>query len=141
MALLLDAVGAIGSGIAQQNAAEYNAAVDRNNAIQANQAAQQQAAAKEQEVQSRLGTEKAAYGASGVDVSQGTPVAVMSNTAAQGKLDAMTLLYGGHVRANADLNAARLAQYEGDVASTTGYIDATAGLLKGAAKIQAAGGF
>jgi hypothetical protein len=135
------AVGQISSGMAQQNAADYNAAVNRNNAIQATQAAGQQSVVAQQETNQKLGQQAAAYGASGVDVNTGSPVDVMMNTAAKGRLDAMTLRYGGQVTALGDLQAATLAKYEGAEAATSADLGAGTTLLTGAGSTAKALGY
>jgi hypothetical protein len=134
----ISAAGSISAGTAQQNAEKYNAEVDQNNAIQARQAAFSQEQASEQQTTSRLGQQKADYGASGVDVNTGSPVDVMTDTAAKGRLDALTLRYGGQVRAQADQEGASLALYQGASDATAGYIGAGTSLLTGAGKVLTA---
>jgi hypothetical protein len=133
-ATAVSAVGAISAGNAQKNAAGYNAAVDRNNSIQAQNAADAQAVVQDQNTKAKLGAQKVAYAASGVDPNTGTPLDVMTNTATQGKLDALTLRYGGQVQGLRNQSAATIAEYEGSQAQTAGYLGAAGSLLTGGAK-------
>jgi hypothetical protein len=133
--------GSISSGIAQSQAANYNAEVDRNNAIQAQQAADQQAVVTQQQTQSKIGQQKVDYAASGVDVGTGTPLDVMNDTATKGKLDALTLRYGGQVQGLRDTSAATLAQYQGYSALTAGALNAGSTLLTGAGRTLNAAGY
>ncbi len=137
----VSAAGAISSGMAQANAANYDAAVDRNNAIQAQQAADEQAVVSQQQTTSKLAQQKVDYAASGVDVGQGTPLDVFSDTATKGKLDALTLRYGGQVQGLRDTSAATLAQYQGSAAETAGFLNAGGTLLTGGAKVAQASGW
>jgi hypothetical protein len=135
------AVASISSGIAQQNAAEYNAQVDKNNAEQAQEAAGAQASVVEQQAAEKVAAQKAAYAASGVDVNTGTPVDVLTSTAASGKLDALTVRYGGQVRALGDQQAGTLAEYTGSQAAVAGDLGGASSLLQGAGQVQRAGGW
>lgn len=134
-------IGSISSGMAQQQAANYNAEVDRNNAIQAQQASDQQAVVSQQQTQGKLAEQKVMFAASGVDVGTGTPLDVMSDEASKGKLDALTLRYGGLVQGLRDTSAGTLAESQGSAAATAGYLGAGATLLTGAGKTLNAAGY
>jgi hypothetical protein len=140
--LATSAVGSIAAGNAANNAANYNAAVDRNNSIQAQNAADAQSVVQDQNTKAKLGAQKVAYAASGVDPNTGTPLDVMTNTAVQGKLDALTLRYGGQVQGLRDQSAATIAEYQGQQAQLAGDLNAGSTLLTGGAQVgKAYGGF
>lgn len=99
-------VGQQQAGQASANAARYQAQVADNNAILAQQKAQQETAAGEQraanealKTRAQVGAIKAAQGASGVDVNDGSAVDVRSSAAELGQLNALT------TRANAENQA------------------------------------
>lgn len=101
----IGAVGAVQQGNAAKAAADYNAKVAQNNAVIARQnadLARSEADAEEQTVRRRtagqLGTAGAAIGASGL-TSEGTPLDVLEETAALGELDALTVRWGGDLKA------------------------------------------
>jgi hypothetical protein len=86
------------SGIARSKAAAYQAAVAENNRKLAEQYAQAETEKGQRlEEQKRLqtasqqGAIRAAAGASGLDVNDGSPVRLASDTAALGELDALTI--------------------------------------------------
>jgi hypothetical protein len=112
----LSALGAIQSGNAQARAAEYNAA-----------AIQQQAASNEASIRRNATrvrqAQEAAVGASGIELS-GSPLEVIADSAANAELDALTVRYGGDVRASQE--RARGAQ-----ARQAGYMGAASSLLMG----------
>lgn len=132
------AAGSISSGMAQQSAERYNAQVDQNNATQAQEAADAQSQVSEQQTASKLAQQKVDYAASGVDPNTGTPVDVMTDTASKGRLDALSLRYGGQVRAQADREGGSLALYQGASDADAGYLTGAGTLLTGASKLQSA---
>lgn len=130
----ISAVGAISSAQAQSNAAKYNAQVAKNNA----QIARDQAAS-ESDRQRRLATKKlgemrANYAASGVTM-EGTPLDVMEESAAQAKLDELTIRYNGELQAMGFENTANLDRYRASQAMTSGYLSAGSALLTGGTKL------
>ncbi len=97
---------------AQAKVQEYNAAIARNQAEYTRQAAAAQAIQRRQESERILGTQRARYGASGVDVGAGTPLLVQGETIEQGELDAARELWSGENRAQGFLGQANLSQYQ-----------------------------
>lgn len=95
---LLSGAGQIASANAQSKAARYNAEVQRNNAMLAERQAKNvlEAGAREEQKQKALtqqlmAKQQAAMAANGVDVSFGTPLDLMVDTAKQGAIDALTI--------------------------------------------------
>lgn len=110
---------AAAAGQAQQNAANYNAAVANNNAI----AAQQAAAANAQQ-QARINSARQAKLESGLLASgvtmEGTPLLLVTEEAAQNELERQKILHQGQVQAANYQNQATLDQYNGSVAAAAG---------------------
>lgn len=83
---------------AANQAAEYNARIAENNALIAGMQATEArkrgeiaAAEKRREVSHLIGAQRAAFGGSGALVDVGSPLDVITTTAAEGELDAMTI--------------------------------------------------
>ena len=112
----LSAIGSIQSGNAQARAAEYNA-----------QAAQNQAAAQEAQQRRQaarvMASGRANAAASGIEM-DGSPLEVMADSAANAELDALTIRYGGQVRADQE-------RMRGSMARQAGYMGAASSLLMG----------
>lgn len=128
---VFSAVGAIQQGQQAQQAYNYNAEVAANNATVARNAAAAQEQQKALETTRLIGTEKAAAGASGVDPNTGSPLAVMTDTAQRGTLDALRLRYQGTLQSNADISQAQLDTYSGTQAANAGYLKAASTVLTG----------
>ena len=145
--------GAQQSAAAQQQAANYQAAVARNNQITANAEANYATSAGETQQESQgmatralLGNEKAAQASSGLDVNSGSAVDVRSSAAALGALS------GLNVGSNAALQAAQyqaqagsfgaqagLSTLQAEQAGTAGGISAFSALAGGAGNLVSAG--
>lgn len=142
----VSAYGAIQSGNAAKNQAEYQAAVDRDNQQraewQAKDALDRGAEAERQQrlkVQSALGSQRAAMAANGVDLSSGSPLDILGDTAMYGEMDALTIrsnaereAYGYRVQSQNFATNAQLSQMRGSSAQTAGAIGAGSTLLTGA---------
>lgn len=130
------AAGMVYSGMKQAEAEEYNAKVRE----QAARAAQDKAAYDEQlhrdRVKKLLSTQRALYGASGVQMS-GSPLLTLEDTAGQGELDALAIRHGGNVEASQQRSAATLSRMQGKAALTSSYIQAGSTLLSGASNTYA----
>ncbi len=98
--------GAVMQGYSQSQAANYNAQVARNNqiiaqqnanlALQQGQVAEQ---AQQQKTAQMIGGLEAQEGASGVELSSGSPLSVRSSAAETGELDALTIRYNAQLQA------------------------------------------
>lgn len=91
-------IGAAQQAQAQQAQFEYKAAVDRNNALLAQYQAEdaikrgaQEAETQREKVQQMIGKQRAAFGASGLQVNTGTALLIQEDTAELGELDALTI--------------------------------------------------
>jgi len=86
-------------GAARMQIAKYNSGVQEQRAEQIDQEAEARAAIQGRANERGLGQIRGAYGASGMDVNQGTPLEVMSDAAAELELQKQMILYGGKVGA------------------------------------------
>ncbi len=130
----ISAAGSVASGIQQSRMAEYNAEAMRRNA-QAAIASGRWEMAKTQEKGESLGaTQRTAYAASGVDISEGSPLTVMADTAAKVERDILAEKYQSQVKAYGFESQANLMDYYGDSAFWSGLIGAGGTLLTGLGK-------
>ena len=143
----LSAFGQVQAGQQAAAAAEYNAAVARNNQIIADRQAEDalkrgQVAEEEQRRRTRAmaGTQRAALAASGIQLDQGSPVDILSDTAQFGELDALTIrnnaereAYGYRVQGMNFGAEAGLQQSRAGSAMSSALIGAGGTLLSGAA--------
>ena len=112
-------LGAIQGGKAESQAAQYNAESARREA-QSRENAQRTAA------QRQLGSIRAGVSKSGATMA-GTPLAVLSESAANAEIDALNTRYSGQREAS-------LYEARGRNAKTAGYMRAGTSLLSGAGK-------
>ncbi len=116
---VIGAVGAIQGGKAEQSAANFNAASAAQEA-QARENAQRTAA------QRQLGAIRAGVSKSGARM-EGTPLAVLSESAANAEIDALNTRYSGQ-------RESALYTARGQNARTAGYLRAGTSLLSSAGK-------
>lgn len=118
-------------GYAEQQAYNYNADVQEGEA----EAVEEEAAYNEEiyreKVQNLLSTQRANYGASGVVMSVGSPLAVFADTAMKGEKDALMIRYGGSVEATSRRNEAQLSRLYGATARRAGRVGSVTTLLSG----------
>lgn len=131
----VSAVGSIMQGNAQARADNYNAEVEKQNADSARAAAAAQAQQTERDNARKMGQITAAYGASGIDPNQGSPLDVMADMADEGELSKRLVLYQGEVDARAAGQRATLDTMQGKSAQTAGYISAGSTLLSAGARV------
>ena len=132
------AVGAVQEGKAKKAEYTYQAKVAEENAkiAQENANVQRQQGIEEARLQriktaSVIGSQKTAMAANGVDITQGTAVDVISDTAAMGELDALQTQYNYESKARAYeteagnfINQSRLDMLAGQNAYSAGKINA-----------------
>lgn len=145
---LLGAAGAVQQGQASAAASRYNAQIMDMNAVmserRANDAMERgkiEEQRKRQEVAKVKGAQTAAMAANGVDLSFGSPLDTLVDTAVMGELDALTIrtntareAYDYRVDAVNKRAGASLERMKGDNASTAGYLGAAGTILTGAGK-------
>tara|TARA_Y100000389_G_C17263944_1_gene414450 strand:+ start:280 stop:771 length:492 start_codon:yes stop_codon:yes gene_type:complete len=115
----VSAYGQYQSGKAQKAAYDYNAQIEERNA----QIARDQAAydAKQQEKKTRqiIASQRVAYAAGGFTTA-GTPLDTLRQSATEGEMDRMAILYGGDVEAQNRKSQAELQRMQGRAAKTAG---------------------
>ena len=133
-AAVVSAVGAVRQGQAAAASADYNAKVAEQNAQIANAQGNAAVEAQQRDAQRRMGAAVAAYGASGVQLSDGSPMDVLEESARNSALDAATLKYNYRLRGMGFENQAALSSAQSGFASTSGYLNAGAALASGVAQ-------
>lgn len=142
---IISAGGAMEQAQAQSEAAAYQSQVAANNAKIARENASLdiqagEAAATNEGLKTRglVGTEKAAQGASGIDVNTGSAANVRAGTEQIGLLDALTIrsnaakaAYGQQVAATSQTAQSQLYGFESAQAKEAGPISAAGSLLSG----------
>jgi flagellar motor component MotA len=140
----ISAMGQIQAGRAAQSQANYQAAVNRNNAIiaerMATDARKRGVAAVDEhnrKVAALMGRQTAVMGAAGLDLTGGSPLDILGDTAQLGRLDAMTISNNferealGHEAQRSNFSAeAELATMKGKSAKTASLFGA-AGTIAG----------
>lgn len=125
--------GAEQAGAAQQQAANYNAGIAQQNVSIINSQTAQQVEQTHRAAVLKIGAMRALYGASGVDVSSGSPLDVLASSTAQAKLDEQTVRYNGEVKALNYKNQAQLDIMGGQQAAAAASSKAASSLLTGTA--------
>jgi hypothetical protein len=118
----LQAIGDIFSGLSAAKSDRANAQIAMNEA-------NAEAAQMQTKTQMNLGRVRSAYGAGGVVVNTGSPLAVMGQTALEGDLSGKLALYRGQVTAAADKAAAKSAELGGFISAGTTLLTAGAKAL------------
>lgn len=138
---------------AQADAANYQAQVDRNNAIMAQQNAQDarrrgdQAQEEQQRKTAQIeGRQRAAFAANGIELTSGSPVDVLADTATFGELDRQTIGNNaerearGYEAQRVNFNSsAGLNKMKADNASAAGSLGALSSLVNGGANVLRGG--
>lgn len=145
---VMGAIGQVQQANAQAAASKYNAQVAEMNAqisekraksvIEAGKNEEQM---KRQEVQRILGQQQAGLAANGVDLTFGSPLDTIVDTAVLGELDALTIrtntyrqAYEARVDATNQRAGAELHRFEAKAAKTGGYLSAMGTVLGGVGK-------
>jgi hypothetical protein len=142
----IGAYGAVRQGQAQKQQADYQSAVERNNATiagwQAEDATQR---GRVEEQRQRLhaariaGAQRAGYASSGVELTSGSPLDTLMDTASLGELDALT------IRSNAEREAYGFRSQQGNLTAQGGLTRmagrnaATAGTISAAGTLLSSG--
>lgn len=127
----VSALGAIQAGNAQNEAAQYNAKIADNNAAAERERASYDAGLIKDERRRVIGSQRAAMAANGLEISTGSPVAVLGDTTGQSEMDVLARIYGGESAATAYGNDATRMRIEGKAAKQAGMIGAGTTLLTG----------
>ena len=118
------AASSLYSGVAQRQAANFNAKLSERQAEADRAQAASEADKKRRDIRRVLGSQRAQYAAAGVRGDTGTPAAVMADTAAEGERDVQTILRGGELRADEAENRARASRMQGRTGLVVGALGA-----------------
>lgn len=129
-------VGVLSQAGAASNASKYNAQLAEQNAVTSRQQAAASAETADREARQRIGAMEANYGASGISLSEGSPIDILRQSATAAEMDRQNILYGGEVRASGYGNTATLDRYNASASQTSGYLRAGGELLGGFGRSQ-----
>jgi hypothetical protein len=127
--MLISAYGKYERGKAQQEMAEYNAAISRQDAEASIESAAYESVQKQKEVERTKSRMRALYGKAGVLTTAGSPLLAMIDTEAEGALDIAAIRKTGATQASRYRSQAELDMYEGKEAKRQGVYSATSTLL------------
>lgn len=133
-ATAMTAIGQVRQGQAAKAAADYNAQVANNNAAVAEQQAQSQAMVQGRRASMQNGALLANMAANGVDATEGSPLDILSQSAANAEMDRQNIVYNGRVKAQSLRNQAQLDTFQGETAQTNGWMSAASTVLSGGSK-------
>lgn len=134
------ALGAVRQGQAVAASADYNAKVASQNAQIADAQGVAAGEAQHRDAIRKIGAATAAYGASGVQLSDGSPLDVLEESARESALDAATLKYNYKLKGLGFGNQAALYSAQSGFASTAGTLNALSAATSGAANTIKFGG-
>jgi len=126
------AASAIQQGEAAEDAADYNAAVANNDAAAMAEQSQYEASRIRDRNPRILASQRAGQAKSGLAMS-GSFQDVQMDSAIQGEMDALAAIYTGQINSGSAQARAELSRLEGRNAKRSGYMNAGASLLSGAA--------
>lgn len=136
----LSAYGQIQQGNAAKKVAEANAQLAIQEGDSRREAHKYEGLKLSREKNAMISEQKALYGASGVDISSGTPLDVMAKTAVEYERDiGMTGLAGDKAMLKAE-NEAEIYKYSGKQAQKAGWLGAGSTLLSSIGKAYSMGG-
>lgn len=147
---IVGAAGAVYSGMAAKNAADYQSAVAEQNARIAEDNARRaiersQIQQQDQDMQTRadLGTQEAIQSASGLSLTGGSQMLSRKAVAELGRRDALNVRQDGEIesynfktQASGQRAEAQLARMKGQASLVGGYLQGAGGLLSGLATVK-----
>jgi len=120
----VSAYGQYQSGQAQEKAYKFNAAIAEQDAAAERKKADYEEGQARLRLRQLIGTQRTLYAKAGVDLSSGSPLMVLADTAARGEEDLQMIKYGGDVAVAQQRNQASLARFYGKQTSQAGTIGA-----------------
>jgi hypothetical protein len=131
VAAAIGAAGSIASGIAQKNAADYQAEQQEAQGKEEFAASQRDADAKRREARIVQSRQQAVAAASGAGAGDPTIIRLMTQTAGQGEYNAQTALYTGEQRKRGLFDAAKATRLSGRASLLGSFIEGAGTLTKG----------
>ena len=110
---LLSAFGQYQAGEAYEATGDYNARVLEQYAVAARQSAAFEEARQRREARRLKAAQRAGYAKAGVVITEGSPLTVLTETAAEAELDALAIRYAGEVQARGYEAEAAISRWEG----------------------------
>lgn len=117
---LISAKGSRDEGISKSTAYKYNAAINEQNAVAARTKADWEETQSREKSRKLLGTQRALYAKAGVDLSSGSPLLVLAETAGEAEGEAQAIRWGGDVAVGEQKNMATLNRFYGKAAKKAG---------------------
>lgn len=128
----VSAYSAVKSGETQEDAAEYNAEIQRNQAKEALQRGAIEAATKKDRARQVAASQAEAAGIGGIGINSGTSLALLTETAGLGELDALRSVNNARREAWGLKAQSELDLFQGRAAGRAGVLNAGGTLLSGA---------
>jgi hypothetical protein len=110
------------AAIAEAKAYDFNAAIADSNAKQTREKAVYEEGIQREEARKLLDKQKVRYLKSGVDITEGSPLLVMADSAAKAEKDALAIRWTGDVAATEYENQGILNRFYGQNARRTGQL-------------------
>jgi hypothetical protein len=132
---IVGAISAVSAGESQKQAADYNAKVMEAQAQSERDAAKFEENRQREQAAKMRARQRVAYLASGVDLSEGTPLEVLGAQAGEMEMDALAIRYSGEVKAKQSESQAAIYRMQGRQAQKAGVINAGSSLLTGVGSV------
>lgn len=136
-AMAFSATAAIQGGMQQAALHRYNASVSEMNARSSREWAQYEARRHEEKSAAFLARQEAAFAGNGVVGTEGSPLLMMADTAANAELDRLAIIHKGELQATRYYNEAQGSRFGAQIAMESAYMKAGASLLQGASSAAA----
>lgn len=134
----LQMISQIKQGQSEAAVASANAEISRMQARQTEEEGKYEVAKLEREKEQMLKRQRMAYLKSGVLISEGTPLAMMAQTATEYEMDIAALRYNSAVKAQQERYGSEIYKSSAKSARQLGYWKAGTTLLLGGAKVEKA---
>lgn len=123
----------------QRQAYRQQARLYRQNAAMAEADTQLQLKQYDRQAEQFMSEQRAGYAKAGVDLSSGSPLEVMADTAGQVELDRQIIRYRGDVEKARWLNEAKMARYNAKTALISGILGMGGSLISSSANLALSG--
>jgi hypothetical protein len=134
LGVIVSAYATYSASQAQAAANDFNRKVAKNNALAARQSAEVEVENRKTHFAHVLAAQRAGIGASGVQASEGSPLLVQMDSAAEAALDLARVRYQGEIGSRNYQSEAQLQKFAAQSARVQSYVGTGASLLGGAVK-------
>jgi hypothetical protein len=135
---LLGTTSALSSSRQMAASSKYNAALAETQAQYAQQQAQADANAQKEKDRKLMAAQRARMAAGGLDMTSGSPLVVLENTASEADADYRNILANGQMQANYYRSQGALDSLQGSSALTSGWLTAGSTALSGTTALGSA---